>query len=252
MWEVPLWAKWRGVVLRGGLPSDRVRGPGVRARSVLSHLQDWWVDPTSFSDTLLQYDQSPSGGCWVAPLEQPRVKCSCSRAPRQEFWGQGSTTFILLTHSTRRAAVRCLQPHAKSGYILEVMRSSAKSQQNVLNQFLFTLVSFSVLISHNYSSSSDGVCSVCYKSVSAGWCADFAFFTARVVSLSSCWFESRGPSATQSRLSEVVSDDSRQHVLDYVPLFSWCDSNATWQCQQHCFLQQKEWWLAICISDLES
>ncbi len=27
-------------------------------------------------------------------------------------------------------------------------------------------------------------------------------------------------SATQSRLSEVVSDDSRQHVLDYVPLFS--------------------------------
>lgn len=55
----------------------------------------------------------------------------------------------------------------------------------------------------------------------------------------------RRNSEAQSRLSEVVSDDSRQHVLDYVPLFSWCDSNATWQCQQQCFLQQKEWWLAI-------
>lgn len=39
----------------------------------------------------------------------------------------------------------------------------------------------------------------------------------------------RGTSVAQSRLSEVVSDDSRQHVLDCVPLFSWCDSNATWQ-----------------------
>lgn len=50
----------------------------------------------------------------------------------------------------------------------------------------------------------------------------------------------RRNSAAQSRLYEVVSDDSRQHVLDYAPLFSWRDSNATWQCQQHCFLQQKE------------
>lgn len=50
----------------------------------------------------------------------------------------------------------------------------------------------------------------------------------------------RRNSTAQSQLSEVVLDDSRQHVLDYVPLFSWCDSNATWQCQQHCFLQQKE------------
>lgn len=62
----------------------------------------------------------------------------------------------------------------------------------------------------------------------------------------------RKNSGAQSRLSEVVLDDSRQHVLDYVLLFSWCDSNATWQCQQHCFLQQKEWWLVICIFDLES
>lgn len=108
-------------------------------------------------------------------------------------------------------------------------------------------------MSFNYFSLSDGGCSVCSKSIAAV-CIFFAVRGCEfmIPLVSELWPRLRRNSAAQSRLSEVVSDDSRQHVLDYVPLFSWCDSNATWQCQQHCFLQQKEWWLAICISDLES
>lgn len=44
VWEVQVWAERRGAVLCGSLPTDGVRGPGVRAGSVLSHLQGWWVE----------------------------------------------------------------------------------------------------------------------------------------------------------------------------------------------------------------
>lgn len=72
-----------------------------------------------------------------------------------------------------------------------------------------------------------------------------------VVSLWSRCFESSGPVGEAGILKlrvdylKLLGDDSGQHVLDYVPLFSWRDSNETWQRQQQCFLQQKEWWLAI-------
>lgn len=79
-------------------------------------------------NTLLQYNEyecSSAGCCWVAPLEQTRVKGFCSRAPQQELWGQGSATLILLTQSTQHAALTLqrLQSLALSECIFELMRS---------------------------------------------------------------------------------------------------------------------------------
>lgn len=150
------------------------------------------------------------------------------------------------------------------------MKSRQKNMANelwVVACFCVNITFFSASFLMSFRESFDWFCSICSKSV---YCLVLRFeirlhFLLLLLLLggagggvydpvglraSACL--RRRNSAAQSRLYEVVSDDSRQHVLDYAPLFSWRDSNATWQCQQHCFLQQKEWWLAICISDLES
>lgn len=118
VWEVQVWAERRGAVLCGSLPTDGVRGPGVRAGSVLSHLQGWWVKMMisfnkPFGEQFIPV-QSVSQWHWH---ESPTSASFCSRAPQQELWEQGSKAFISLTQSRQHAALQCVQYLATSDQI---------------------------------------------------------------------------------------------------------------------------------------
>lgn len=192
---------------------------------------------------------SSSGERCAASTVLTSVKCICSRATQQESYGQRSACLALLTQSAHYAAQRRYRSPRISCYIFLILWQSWQVVPPPAppSRFLFFLSSFFVF------PLMEAAVLPCLHPEVRRIKLHLHFFLpcCGVVSLWSRCFESSGPVGEAGILKlrvdylKLLGDDSGQHVLDYVPLFSWRDSNETWQRQQQCFLQQKEWWLAI-------
>lgn len=195
-----------------------------------------------------------SGEHGAASTVLTSVKCVCSRATQQESYGQRSACLALLTQSAHYAAQQSSRSPCISCYIFLILWQSWQVVPSPSTPTLHSHLIFSFFLSLFFVFQlMDAAVLLHLHPILQRIKLHLHFFLpcCRVVSLWSRCFESSGPVGEAGILKlkvdylKLLGDESGQHVLDYVPLFSWCESNETWQRQQQCFLQQKEWWLAI-------
>lgn len=108
--DCSLWHKWKGCALG---PNHAAVG-AHRARPSHRHLESHWPRGEGDSDTMSESDKFTMGRTWAAP--QPAALALPEFVPLLELqgqetclWQQGDLGDTWLTHSSSKAALRCLR-----------------------------------------------------------------------------------------------------------------------------------------------